>query len=74
MRVYSPERLKNESKSQLAKMLEMVKTNIDLTNEEIEANVEILNRFLNNGTRSPMQDIIEDIEAGRADISDMSGH
>lgn len=73
LRVYTPELLKDCSREELEKKLDMVKTNQDLTQEEIGLNVAEIEFFLNGGVRKPNKKVINDILDGQSDISDMGG-
>lgn len=71
MRIYTKEQLRGLSKQALQLKLDMVNTSIALTREEVIANRAILELALNNGVRYPIDNVIEDIKAGMADIDDL---
>ena len=74
MRVFSKEQLENCSRVDLERKLSMVKTNDELSQEEIRLNVAEIEFFLNGGVRSPNKEAIDDILDCQADISDMGGN
>lgn len=73
MRVYSQERLSYMSNDELKNALDMVKTNMDLTEEEKKANIEMLELRLYGISEDKIKKINEDIKNGKADTSDMEG-
>lgn len=72
MRIYTKEQLHGLSKQALQLKLDMVNTSVALTREEVIANRAILELALNNGVRYPIDNVIEDIRAGMADIDDLN--
>jgi len=74
MRVYTQEDLKDCSRMNLERKLNMVKTSVDLTEKEIRLNVNEIELALNGGVHCPMSEVIKDIQAGEPDISDIGGH
>jgi len=71
MRIYTKEQLHGLSKQALQLKLDMVNTSIALTREEVVANREVLTLALNNGVRFSIENVLEDIKAGSADIDDI---
>lgn len=57
-------------KDELRKKLDMVKCNDDLSNEEKRLNIEMIEYAL-TGTKYTKKQVLDDIEAGQADISDI---
>lgn len=57
---------------ELERKLSMVKSNEDLTDEEKDKNIEMIH-FALTGEVSVKQSVLDDIEAGQADISDIGG-
>jgi len=74
MRVFTQEDLKDCSRMNLERKLNMVKTSADLTEKEIHLNVCEIELALNGGVHNPMSEVIKDIQAGESDISDIGGH
>ena len=58
--------------SELHRKLSMVKASEDLTDEEKDKNIDMIN-FALTGEVSIKQSVIDDIEAGKADTSDIGG-
>ena len=73
MRVYTSKQLKGLSKKELQLKLDMVNGSIYLTDEEIIANRDMIQLFLNNGVKYTTKEVLEDIAAGSADIDDIIG-
>lgn len=73
-RVYTHEQLKDCSKLELERKLNMVETSIALTQEEVVANRDMILFYMNGGVRGQRKDILRDIKAGEADIDDIGGH
>lgn len=73
LRLYDEEVLANCSKLDLEKKLLMVETSNELTPEEVKQNRERINFALNGRVHYTREDVLEDIKAGEADISDMGG-
>lgn len=73
MRVYTSKQLKGLSKQELQLKLDMVNGSIYLTDEEIIANRDMIQLFLNNGVKYITKEALEDIAAGSADIDDIIG-
>lgn len=79
MRLYIAEDLKAlfesgaEGCAELQRKLDMVKSNEDLTLEEKDKNIDLINFALNGGVHFSREDVLEDIKAGAADTSDMGG-
>ena len=73
MRVYTSKQLKGLSKQELQLKLDMVNGSIYLTDEEIIANRDMIQLFLNNGVKYTTKEALEDISAGSADIDDIIG-
>jgi len=71
MRIYTKEQLHGLSKQALQLKLDMVNTSIALTREEVVANREVLTLALNNGVRFSIENVLEDIKSGSADIDDI---
>jgi len=77
LRLYSAADLKviadkgAEGKLELERKLAMVKTNEDLTQEEKDKNIDLINFALNGGVQHTRMDVLDDIKAGEADISDL---
>ena len=71
LRVYTQERLKDESKGMLQKMLDSVKVNPHLTQKEIELNIEAI-EFAIDGHRPPNESVMRDILDGQGDMDDFS--
>jgi len=74
MRVFTQEDLKDCSRMNLERKLNMVKTSADLTEKEIHLNVCEIELALNGGVHNPISGVIKDIEAGEADTNDIGGH
>lgn len=72
MRVYILKDLKGRSKEELKKLVESVQTSNDLTTEEKDKNIDVLNIALNDGVRYTNKEALELIEAVEPDISDIS--
>lgn len=73
MRVYTSKQLKGLSKQELQLKLDMVNGSIYLTDEEIIANRDMIQLFLNNGIKYTTKEVLEDIATGSADIDDIIG-
>ena len=73
MRVYTSKQLKGLSKQALQLKLDMVNGSLYLTDEEIIANRDMIQLFLNNGVKYTTKEALEDISAGSADIDDIIG-
>ncbi len=58
--------------SELKRRLAMVEGSNDLTGEEKDKNIEMI-KFALTGEVSVSKQVLEDIEAGQADTSDMGG-
>ena len=71
MRIYTKEQLHGLSKQALQLKLDMVNTSIALTREEVIANREVLTLALNNGVRFSIENVLEDIKSGSADVDDI---
>ena len=71
MRLYGEEDLVKCSKEELERKLEMVQVNEDLTDDEKDANIDLINFALNGGVHFSRKDVLEDIEAGKADTNDI---
>jgi hypothetical protein len=71
VRVYTKEQLKGLSKKELQLKLDMVNSSIYLTDAEVIANRDMIQLALNNGVRYPIDEVMQDIKAGAADIDDM---
>lgn len=63
-----------EGKKELERKLDMVKTSIELTDEERSINIDRINFVLHGCVHHTKQEILDDIEAGSADIDDMGGY
>jgi len=74
MRIFTQEDLKDCSRMNLERKLNMVKTSADLTEKEIHLNVCEIELALNGGVHCPMSEVIKDIQAGEPDTDDISGH
>ena len=75
MRIYEEEFLNTKTNAELNRMLEGIKRNDgNLTVEEQEKNIEILEVHINGGTSLRDESIAADMMAGQADISDMGGN
>lgn len=74
LRVYTDAMLDGKSISQLNSLLNSVKTNELLTNKEQSMNIDILNARINGYATLRDAIILSDIEAGKADISDIGGN
>ena len=72
---YKEKKLRKLSKEMLVQRLNMVKTSPDLTEEEKEYNIELIETVISGGSICKKhKQVMEDIEAGAADISDMGGY
>ena len=72
---YKEKKLRKLPKEMLVQKLNMVKTNPDLTNEEKEYNIDLIEAVINGGSICKKhKQVMEDIEAGSVDISDMGGY
>lgn len=69
MRMYN---LENRKPKELKMLLDTVKSHTELTVDEKKANIEAINSKLNLFSKN-RDDVLKDIEAGSADISDMGG-
>lgn len=69
MRLYD---LKGKTPKELIKLLDTVKSHTELTVDEKTANIEAINSKLNLFSKK-REDVLKDIEAGSADISDIGG-
>ncbi len=58
--------------SELERRLAMVESSIELTPEEKDKNVEMI-KYALTGEVSVSKEVLNDIEAGKADTSDMEG-
>lgn len=73
LRLFNESDLAKCGKKDLERKLAMVETSIDLTPEEVKQNRERINFALNGRVHYIREDVLEDIKAGEADISDMGG-
>jgi len=73
-RIHTDEQLKDCSKLELEKKLNMVNTSIDLSLDETRQNRDMINFYLNGGVRGRREDVVKDIKAGQADTDDIGGH
>lgn len=73
LRLFNESDLAKCSKANLVRKLLMVETSIDLTFEEVKQNRERINFALNGGVHNTRQDVLDDIKASEADISDWEG-
>ena len=71
LRVYDPLYLKSLSHSELKEKLDMVKCNDDLTIEEKEKNIDVLNFAITGFVNHTRDDVLRDIEMSSADIDDI---
>lgn len=74
LRVYTEKQLARKSNSQLHQMLENVKVSKDLTAEEKDLNIAALEFKINGSSCRRNNAILKDIQAGSADISDITGY
>ena len=74
MRVYTLKDLQGRSKETLERLKESVQTSNDLTIEEKDKNIDVLNIALNGGVRYTNKQAMELIEAVLPDTSDMEGN
>ena len=70
LRLFEESFLAKCSKQDLERKLAMVQTNSDLTREEVEQNRDRILFALNGGVHYTRQDVLDDIKASEADISD----
>ena len=73
MRIYTLKDLQGRSKTELKRLVESVQTNDDLTIEEKDKNIDVLNIALKGGVRYTNKEALELIKAVEPDISDMEG-
>lgn len=71
MRVFTQKDLKNCSRIDLERKLNMVKGSIDLSRKERDLNVAELEVALNGGVRNHMSKVILEIDASKADAGDI---
>jgi len=71
MRVYNEDKVRDMTYDEKMNALNLVKTNPDLTLEEKEANIDLIESHLAGVLHSKHGQIMKDIEDGMADISDM---
>ena len=69
MRVYTNEVLAKKNKRELRSLLDSVKSSCELTTLEKTINIDKINSYLKKSTRN--DEILLEIEAGRADMDDM---
>lgn len=69
MRVYTNKVLAKKNKRELRSILDSVKSSCELTTLEKTINIDKINSYLKKSTRN--DEILMDIEAGRADMDDM---
>jgi len=80
LRLYDADALKvladkgAEGKMELERKLEMVKSSEELTDEEKDKNIDLINFALSGGVHFARKDVHEDIKAGKADTEDIGGH
>lgn len=61
-------------KQELERKLEMVRSSDELTNDEKDKNIDLINFALGGGVHFARKDVIEDMKAGKADTDDIGGH
>jgi len=71
MRVYKESKVQDMSNKERLKALDLVKTSPDLTLEEKNANIKLLESYINGVVLDKKDQILRDLEEGSADISDM---
>ena len=69
MRVYTNKVLAKKNKRELRSILDSVKSSCELTTLEKTINIDKINSYLKKSTRN--DEVLLEIEAGRADIDDM---
>ena len=69
MRVYTNKVLAKKNKRELRSILDSVKSSCELTTLEKTINIDKINSYLKKSVRN--DEILLDIEAGRADMDDM---
>jgi len=73
-RVYNLSDLQGNSKAELQRKIESVQTNGDLTVEEKDKNIDVLNIALNGGVRHTNKDALDLIKEVEPDIDDIEGN
>ena len=74
MRVYTLKDLQGRSKIELERLVESVQTNNDLTIEEKDKNIDVLNIALNGGVKYTNKEEMNLIKAVELDKSDREGY
>lgn len=69
MRVYTNKVLAKKNKRELRSILDSVRSSCELTTLEKTINIDKINSYLKKSTRN--DEVLMDIEAGRADMDDM---
>lgn len=69
MRVYTNKVLAKKNKRELRSILDSVKSSCELTTLEKTINIDKINSYLKKSVRN--DEVLMDIEAGRADMDDM---
>jgi len=62
-----------EGREELERKLAMFKCSSDLTQEEKDKNIDLINFALSGGVQFSRADVHEDIKAGKADTDDIGG-